>query len=56
MPAFSIEHSPARYRADFMAYGLAVATLSGWLTLRAPEGARWSLVALALSGVMLWSA
>jgi sterol desaturase/sphingolipid hydroxylase (fatty acid hydroxylase superfamily) len=56
MPAFSIEHSPARYRADFMAYGLAVATLSGWLTLRAPAGARWSLVALALAGVLLWSA
>jgi sterol desaturase/sphingolipid hydroxylase (fatty acid hydroxylase superfamily) len=56
MPAFSIEHSPARYRADFMTYGLAVATLSGWLTLRAPAGARWSLVALALAGVLLWSA
>jgi len=38
MPAFAIEHSPARYRADFMAYGLAVAALTGGLTLQAPEG------------------
>lgn len=56
MPAFAIEHSPARYRADLVVYGLAVAALAGWLTLQAPEGTGWSLVGLALAGVVLWTA
>lgn len=54
MPAFSIEH-PSN-RTDFIAYGLAVATLTGWLTLQAPDGTGWSLVGLALAGVVLWTA
>jgi sterol desaturase/sphingolipid hydroxylase (fatty acid hydroxylase superfamily) len=56
MPAFAIEHSPARHRADFIVYGLAVAGLAAWLALRTPEGMAWSLGGLALAGVVLWSA
>ena len=41
MHAFAIEHSPARYYADFIAYALAVATLAAWLALRAPAGLAW---------------
>ena len=57
MPAFAIEHSPARYRADFMAYGLAVAALDRVGShLQAPEGTGWSQVGLVLAGVVLWTA
>lgn len=56
MPAFAIEHSPARYRADFIAYAVAVAALAAWLALGAPAGLVWPLLGFALAGVATWSA
>ncbi len=32
MPAFAIEHSPARHRADVIAYAVAIAALAAWLS------------------------
>lgn len=55
MPAFAIEHSCARYRADFIAYAVAVATLAAWLSLRAPTGMVWPLLGFALTGLASWS-
>ena len=56
MPAFAIEHSPARHRADFIAYAVAIAALAAWLSWRAPAGLDWPLLGFALSGVVIWSA
>jgi sterol desaturase/sphingolipid hydroxylase (fatty acid hydroxylase superfamily) len=55
MPAFAIEHSPERYRADFIAYAAAVAALAAWLALRAPAGLVRPLLGFALAGVAIWS-
>lgn len=56
MPAFAIEHSTARYRADFIAYGLAATALASWLAVGAPVGTAWPLAGLVLAGGALWSA
>lgn len=56
MPAFNIEHSPARYRADFIFYAFAVVTLTLWLALQTPAGSVGSVAGLALAGVAIWSA
>ncbi len=56
MHAFAIEHSPARYHADFIAYALAVTTLATWLALRAPADLAWPLLGFALTGLAGWSA
>ncbi len=56
MHAFAIEHSPARYHADFIAYALAVAALATWLALRAPANLAWPLLGFALTGLAGWSA
>ena len=56
MPVFAIEHSTTRYRADFIAYAVAVTALAAWLGLRTPPGLVWFLPALMLAGVASWSA
>lgn len=56
MPAFAIEHSPRRYRADFVVYATATASLVIWLALRAPADRALQLMGLALAGVVTWSA
>lgn len=56
MPAFNIEHSPARYRADFIVYAFAVVTLTLWLALQTPTGSVGSVAGLALAGAAIWSA
>lgn len=56
MPAFAIEHSPARYHADFMVYAVAVVSLAGWLAWQAPGGMGPGLAGLALAGLVAWSA
>jgi Fatty acid hydroxylase superfamily len=56
MPAFAIEHSPARYRADFIAYAVAVTALALWLAARTPADQTWPVIGLALAGLAAWSA
>ena len=56
MHAFAIEHSPARYHADFIAYAVAVAALAAWLALQAPAGLVGPLLGFALAGLASWSA
>ena len=55
MGLFSIEHSPAAYRADFWVYGAAVALLAATLQLGAPAGMALELLLLALAGVASWT-
>lgn len=56
MSLFSIEQSAWAYRADFAFYGLASACLSAFLLWTAPIASSPSLLALVISGLVLWTA
>lgn len=56
MSAFTIEHSPVGYRADFILYTMAVVALAGWLILHAPVGVALEWVGLTLAGMGAWTA
>jgi cyclopropane-fatty-acyl-phospholipid synthase len=56
MSIFSIEQSAKAYRADFVFYAVAIALLSGFLLWAAPVGRAPALLALAIIGLVLWSA
>lgn len=56
MSIFSIEHSIASYRADFLFYLVAVSLLAGFVALSAPPGLAPLMAALAIAGLVLWSA
>jgi len=56
MGLFKLEHSPSAYRADFILYGSAVAILAAFLLVASPRAQRLEIVALALLGLVSWSA
>lgn len=53
---FRLEHSRAAYRADFVAYGIAVAALAVFLLSASPHGQRLEMVILVLAGIASWTA
>jgi cyclopropane-fatty-acyl-phospholipid synthase len=55
MDLFSLEHSKAAYRADFVLYGAAVVALAGYLLLAVPPGQRLGNLALVVLGLVSWS-
>lgn len=55
MGLFSIEHSRAVYRADFVLYGALVVVLSASLWLAAPRAQWLQLAGLTLVGLASWS-
>ena len=56
MGIFTLEHSQAAYRADFILYGGAVAALVAATLAVAPEHHAAHSAGLALAGLGLWSA
>ena len=56
MGLLSLEHSKAAYRADFALYGAAVMVLTVFLALECPAALRLEIAALALLGLVLWTA
>src|SRR5512147_873379 len=55
MRFLSFEHGRAAYRADFLLYGLAVATLSVLLLAAGPRGQVLTLWLSLVAGVLGWS-
>lgn len=55
MGLFSIEHSPAAYRADFVLYGLAVPVLAAMLIVEGPPDRLLELLAAVGLGTLGWS-
>lgn len=55
MRFLSFEHGRAAYRADFLLYGLAVASLSVLLLAAGPRGHAAALAVSLLAGVLGWS-
>jgi len=56
MRIFSLEHSRAAYRADFILYGTAVSALMLSLLVWAPSGKALGLLACVVVGLLGWSA
>lgn len=56
MRIFTIEHSQAAYRADFVLYGLAIVGLAAFLGVAAPLGHGVDIVAFTLLGLGSWTA
>ena len=56
MGMFTLEHSRAAYRADFILYGATVAVLAAATLAAAPRGQGLQTAALALAGLCGWSA
>ena len=56
MDLFALEHSKAAYRADFVFYGAVVCVLATFLLLASPRGHGLESLALALSGLVGWTA
>ena len=56
MSLFKLEHSRWAYRADFALYGGAVAWFATFLLVAGPRGMRLEIWALALLGLVGWSA
>lgn len=56
MGLLSFEHSRAAYRADFLAYGTAISTLTPTLLWASPPGHAITLIAAALLGLLCWPA
>jgi sterol desaturase/sphingolipid hydroxylase (fatty acid hydroxylase superfamily) len=55
MPLFTLEHSKAAYRADFVLYGAAVVCLSAYVVVVSPQDHQWQLFAIALLGIAAWT-
>jgi sterol desaturase/sphingolipid hydroxylase (fatty acid hydroxylase superfamily) len=55
MKIFTLEHSPAAYRADFILYALASIGLALYLVLATPADQAASVGALAVAGVLGWT-
>ena len=56
MELFALEHSQAAYRADFALYGAAVAALGAFLLLDGPRDQQPVIAAIALAGLVSWTA
>lgn len=56
MDLFALEHSKAAYRADFAAYGAAVVVLAGVLVYSGPREHLMGFAAIALAGLVSWTA
>ena len=56
MSPFTLEHSRWAYRADFALYGGAVVLFATFLLVAGPPGMRLEIWALALLGLVGWSA
>jgi cyclopropane-fatty-acyl-phospholipid synthase len=55
MGLFSLEHTKAAYRTDFVFYGTAVVVLATFLLLACPPLRRQEILAWALIGLASWS-
>ena len=55
MGLFTLEHSRAAYRADFVVYSSAVALMAGGLLFRGPGALRPRMLAAVLCGLIAWS-
>ncbi len=56
MGMFTLEHSRAAYRADFILYGAAVVALASGALAAVPRAAGAQVAALVLAGLCGWSA
>ena len=56
MQFFTLEHSKAAYRADFLLYGTAVLLLTFYLLVAIPQGQRLEMLIFTLMGLASWSA
>jgi hypothetical protein len=56
MKIFMPEQSKAAYLADFVLYGLAVFALATFLLVAGPQTQALELSALAILGLLLWTA
>ena len=55
MGLFTLEHSRAAYRADFVLYGAATLSLATYLAIAGPASERASILGLVLMGLVAWS-
>ncbi len=55
MGLFSLEHSRAAYRADFVMYGAAVVVLATYLGVDSGPGRRWAMLACVAAGLAGWT-
>jgi len=55
MSFFSMEHSVAAYRCDFILYGGLIGVLGAVLAVEGPAGMRLELIVLCGAGVGVWS-
>ncbi len=52
----SFEHTPAAYRNDFIAYGVAVVGLAVWLAADTPPSGAIASIGGVFAGLLLWTA
>ena len=56
MGLFSLEHSKAAYRADFVLYGLSISAMAAVLLVACPPGQRLESAVFVLTGLLGWTA
>lgn len=55
MGLFALEHSKSAYRADFIAYTAASATMAAVLLVASPRERDWQFAGIALAGMAGWT-